>query len=83
MSYDKETFVSSNEDGIVYEIQYNDAAEVRSMLSHAPSLRAHEFLGWVERSSRAARQSWDVKVVPLETGAAGPNANNAVRNYDG
>jgi len=77
MSYENSAFVSAEDDGVVYEIEYDDRVEVRNVLSHAPSLRTSFFLGWLEG------EDWDVDVNPLQTDEANANARNAIRNYDG
>jgi len=75
--YENSTFLASEREGIVYEIQYDDVAEVRSMLSHAPGIQTYYLLEWLEG------ESWDVDVVPLETDRADAAAVNAIRNFDG
>ena len=75
--YDNVTYVSAEEHGVVYEIEFNDRTEVRSMLSHAPRLNPAYFLEFLEGVG------YDVDVNPLQMDDADANAENAIRNFDG
>jgi len=77
MSYENSAFIASAEnDGVVYEFQYDDRVEVRSAVSVAPTMEISQFLEWLEE------EDFDLDVVVL-LADANANARNAAENFDG
>ena len=73
--YENSAFLISPDEGIAYEIEYNDKVEVRNLLSHAPGLKSDQLLDWLRD------EDYDVDFNPILTDRAGATEENDVRNF--